>query len=664
MSDDLHSTARFNRPTRKIPAAETSRRFWSRNLRTWSMRTALVLTLAVSVFGCATPIGVRKVPADITYQENTANALGSNVLSYDTQIVLYRFDLVQRFEKEPAAVIALLQEKASKDPRRDLRFALAEMSFFYGKTLEKRGIFFPNWAEPYDYYLMSAVYSYYYLFGESEKELGDPYDRRFQTAVDLYNLALGKALATGKDGKLVLQDEIRQLPIGNLEISLKWKVREWPLEDFEDFLPADDYTVYGFTIRARTPGLGLPLIALHKKTTEYPGGPAMPLTAFLRVTGDVQDFNEKAVAASIEIYSGYKGTTIEANGHKVPLETDTTAPLAYRLSDAYLWRQLGPRRFIFGGEERPKLIMIQPVSPGRIPVVFIHGTASNPLWWAEMFNTLYSDPELHDRFQFWFFMYNSSIRTPTSAVALRDILTETVAKLDPAGKDPALHEMVLVGHSQGGLLEKMSVVNTGDTLWRAVSHVRLEDLKAAPELKKELQKEFFIEPLPFVKRVVFISTPHRGSFRASSWVRTILRRIVTLPGDILSTNPKEYFNLIEQSNIPSELRHQVLTSVDSMSPDNPVLKALAGIPVAPGIKSHSIIAVLPEYSDYKKGNDGVVQYSSAHIEGVESEFIVRDQHSCQGNPLVIEEVRRILLEHLAAIQPSQPISEKKEAPTP
>jgi len=603
------------------------------------------------------------VPSDITYREITANAIGTNVLSHDSQVVLYRFNLLERFYKDPPEVIALLHEKATKDPRRDLRFTLAEMSYYYGTILEKRGIFYPNWAEPYDYFLLSAVYSYYYLFGESGKELSDPYDRRFQTAVAIYNRALGKGLATGKEGKLVLQDEIRQLPIGNLEISLKWKAQPWPLEDFENFLPADDYTVYGFSIRVRTPGIGLPLIALHKKTPEYPYGPAIPLTAFLRVPGDVQDFNDKTVPASVEIYSGYKEPTIVANGQKVPLETDTTAPLAYKLNDAYLWSQLGPRRFIFGGAERPKLIMIQPVSPGRIPVVFIHGTASSPLWWAEMFNTLISDPVLQDRFQFWFYMYNSSIRVPESAAAMRDILTATVKRLDPDGKDPTLHEMVLIGHSQGGLLTKMSVVNTGDTLWKALSKVSLEDLNAKPDVKKRLQKDFFIEPLPFVKRVVFISTPHRGSFRASSWVRSILRRIVTLPGDILSTNPKEYFNVLEQFNIPSDMRTQVLTSVDSMSPENPVLKVMADIPVASGIKANSIIAVLGE-GDPAKGNDGVVAYSSAHIEGVESEFIVRDQHSCQGNPLVIEEVRRILLAHLASIQQSTPVSENKEAPAP
>jgi len=45
-------------------------------------------------------------------------------------------------------------------------------------------------------------------------------------------------------------------------------------------------------------------------------------------------------------------------------------------------------------------------------------------------------------------------------------------------------------------------------------------------------------------------------------------------------------------------------------------------------------------------NDGVVAYDSVHIDGVASELVVDSPHSCQSNPHTIEEVRRILLEHL------------------
>ena len=49
---------------------------------------------------------------------------------------------------------------------------------------------------------------------------------------------------------------------------------------------------------------------------------------------------------------------------------------------------------------------------------------------------------------------------------------------------------------------------------------------------------------------------------------------------------------------------------------------------------------------FEKGDDGVVRYTSTHIEGVESELVVRSGHSCQSDPRTIEEIRRILHEHV------------------
>ena len=47
------------------------------------------------------------------------------------------------------------------------------------------------------------------------------------------------------------------------------------------------------------------------------------------------------------------------------------------------------------------------------------------------------------------------------------------------------------------------------------------------------------------------------------------------------------------------------------------------------------------------GSDGVVPYSSSHLDRVESELIVKSGHSAQKVPLAIQEIRRILLVHLA-----------------
>jgi hypothetical protein len=82
-----------------------------------------------------------------------------------------------------------------------------------------------------------------------------------------------------------------------------------------------------------------------------------------------------------------------------------------------------------------------------------------------------------------------------------------------------------------------------------------------------------------------------------------------------------------------------------LSTDNPFMLTLADIPVAPGIECNSIIAIKGN-DQPPNGADGVVKYTSAHVDYAESEFIVRSGHSCQMNPLTIEEVRRILLKQL------------------
>jgi len=74
------------------------------------------------------------------------------------------------------------------------------------------------------------------------------------------------------------------------------------------------------------------------------------------------------------------------------------------------------------------------------------------------------------------------------------------------------------------------------------------------------------------------------------------------------------------------------------------LRTLSSPPIANGVKIHSIISVKGD-GPFEKGDDGVVRYTSAHIEGVEFELVVRSGHSCQSDQRTIEEVRRILNEH-------------------
>ena len=215
-------------------------------------------------------------------------------------------------------------------------------------------------------------------------------------------------------------------------------------------------------------------------------------------------------------------------------------------------------------------------------------------------------------------------------------------ELDPEGRDPALQQMVVIGHSQGGLLTKLTVVDSEDRFWRSLSRKALDEMDLNDEEREVLRRSIFFEPLPFVKRVVFIATPHRGSYltlqRLGRWVASLVEipnGISQLTFDMITRNQDDL--LIRSLDRPP-------TAIDNMTPSNPFLRTLLKLPIARDVHAHSIIAVEGD-GPAEDGADGVVQYRSAHLAHVDSTLVVRSNHSCQGNFATIEEVRRILREH-------------------
>jgi pimeloyl-ACP methyl ester carboxylesterase len=296
----------------------------------------------------------------------------------------------------------------------------------------------------------------------------------------------------------------------------------------------------------------------------------------------------------------------------------------------------------------PGIYSPYPYEADKIPVVLVHGTMSSPVWWAEMLNTLAADPHIREKFQFWLYLYDSGKPIIYSARNLQEALDAHLLKCDPKGRDPALKNLVVIGHSQGGLLTRLISTDTGEDLIRQLTGKTLQELDLAPEEKALVQRYAIFKPMPQVSRVVFISTPHRGSFLAGSFARKLARRFIRLPQDVLKTGT-DLLTITKRIRLPGTLSDNMPTSIDSMAPDNPLLLSVAKLPVPPTVTAHSIIAVKPGMQP-PDGDDGVVKYASAHLEGVASEFVVPSEHSCQGNPLTIEEVRRILLEHLKAVK--------------
>jgi pimeloyl-ACP methyl ester carboxylesterase len=615
------------------------------------MPTRLVTVVSVgtllSLAACSPPISVSRVGARAVYRSLTANALSTDRASEWTRNTVNSWGLLGPFDDDPEGALSTLREIVTSGRGGGPEvFALGELSFLHAEDTGKKA-----------YYLAAAVYTYAFLLPEGRQEQPAELDPRMRLAADLYNRAITLAFRS-RDGRTVeLAPGTYPLPFGQVEVWMSPGCLYWGDRRLVDFVPVAELAVRGMRNRYRLPGMGAPLAAraIPREDVNLSRSLLSPrarvaATALLRFY-DVHDgIASGRLSGTLEVYTANDAETVAVEGRTVPLEIEETATIALQLADSPMWKRelwgfLGRAQT---GDQLPILASMTPYQPGRIPIVFVHGTASSPGRWADMANDLLADPWIRRRYQFWFFMYDTGNPIAYSGMLLRDKLTETVSRLDPDGHDPCLRQMVVIGHSQGGLLTKLTAVDTGSRLWNSISRIPLAELPASEDFRTLLGRALFVQPLPFVRRVVFVATPHRGSFRTGAWVNGLLRRLVRLPGnlvlmsrDTLSQGTSAFYAARTTARLP--------TAAENMTPGNPFLEGLAAIPVADGVPYHSIIAVQGD-GPPEEGNDGVVAYRSAHLDGAASELVVRSSHSTQSEPATIQEVRRILHLHGAELQ--------------
>jgi pimeloyl-ACP methyl ester carboxylesterase len=618
---------------------------------------ALVLLL-----GCSSiPVRVERADPREVHRELTATVLTTGEPSMRTMQLLERLALRERYEKDPAGTLAFLHAGLADAGDHRRLSALGELSFHHAMRSGDR-----------PYFLMAAAYSYALLFPGPGGETLDPSDPRVRLAYDLYNRGLTEAMPSPKEGRIEFAARTRELPIGSLTLEFDPAEIVWAGHQLKDFVAAADYEVYGIRNRYRRPGVGAPLSAQIGESIADDAVPAerflpgirVPATGFLRFHDVRRSLTAGQLRGRIEIYTPDEGLMVEIDGKQVPLEIESTSALGSTFAEATLWDF--ELRGFFSGTFRPLskavqtavvgkptvveeagdegLLFVHPYRRGRIPLVLVHGTASSPARWVDLVNEIENDRVLWDRYQVWLFLYNTGNPVGYSGGLLRRALERAVARLDPEGTDPALRRMVVAGHSQGGLLTKLTSVDSGDRFWRRVSDVPPEELDLDPAVRETLRLGLFFTPEPFVKRVIFVCTPHGGSYLASFSVAGLLSDFVAAPSNLTQV----FTELVTRNSDKLALRNLVRlpTSIDNMTAGNPFMQTLLELPVAPGVHAHSIIAVKGGKAG-TGGSDGVVRYESAHIEGVDSELVVNSSHSAQGKPETIEEIRRILLLHAA-----------------
>ena len=417
--------------------------------------------------------------------------------------------------------------------------------------------------------------------------------RVLRLAVDLYNRGIALGLATNDGKEVDLSARQLSLPFGSLDLAVNPKGFSYGGYHLTKFVSLADLEVRGLRNTYRRAGIGAALSARVEPSQAdspanrwIPPTAKVPITAFVRFDDPRRAMSDGRLHGTVELYDEDETAAVQVGSYSVPLESDPSAALAYRLEGAPVWdfEIAGFRQgdFSFLGNRNSGdsggLYMLHPYLPGLIPVVFVHGTASSPARWAEMANELLGDPAIASHYQLWFFIYNSGNPIALSAMRLRESLTAVRKGVDPEGKDPALDQMVVIGHSQGGLLTKMTVVDSGTRFWNNVTRVPFDKAELDPETRDLLARALFVKPLPFVTRVIFIATPHRGSYMASNFIVKFGNKFINLPGGLAKTAVAD--RKASRAQRDWELRLRFPTALDNMDASNPFIKTLAAMPIA------------------------------------------------------------------------------------
>ena len=207
---------------------------------------------------------------------------------------------------------------------------------------------------------------------------------------------------------------------------------------------------------------------------------------------------------------------------------------------------------------------------------------------------------------------------------------------------PGHKDIVLIGHSMGGSISRLMVMNAGDRIWMDMFGKAPSETELPGRSRQVLEESLVFYNEQGIGRVIFLSSPHGGSEIASNWIGRTASRLVRPPAFIADiTGSARAVATLDPAGLQLD---RAPNSIDTLSPRNSFVRAASKIPIQPGIPYHSIIG------DRGKGNspdssDGVVAYWSSHLDGAVSEKIVSSDHSTHQSPEGIKEVHRILIQN-------------------
>lgn len=585
------------------------------------------------------------------------------------QQILRRYALEKQFLTDRTAAIDQLWELSEIEDNADLVASVSLLSLAEAQHHTR----YSRSQAALDWYILSLVSACNYLWSPRYESTRNMYDPNFAEVTTAYNESLEQLLRFLKHNREFRGEKPELISTRLFDLKLDCQILgQWDEQEFEKMEFVSDFDIQGLTNHHRQYGLGVPLIAVRANRDEvrsvsekyYPPNLTFPVTAFLRLPTETRIFHTQRpqIQAELEMIDPLRQSKVVVNNRESPLATDLTAPLAYYLNDPLYRSNLLAHVSLINseiGDEVRGLYMLEPYDPAKIPVVMVHGFWSSAITWTEMFNDLRANPVINQRYQFWFYMYPTGQPFWVSAKQMREDLADVHQTLDPESKSLALDQMVLVGHSMGGLISYLQTVDSGDQIWKLLSDQPFENLQGDPEVINDLRKTLFFTANPQVKRVVTLAMPYQGSDIANPTTRWLGRSLFKLPQLLIKGNSE----LVKQN--PGLFRNEDLltidTSVDSLALDSPFFVALSQVRPAPWTRYHNIYGRYQPTSAYERWEqyvwgegDGVVDVEKAQFPYAHSTDEVDGRHmTIHHSAKSIWIVRQVLLQHLADSAPPQ-----------
>lgn len=591
-------------------------------------------------------------------------------LSLDARSVLSTLGLADdQCARQPAPCIEVVSraEPLSKDSR----FAtLAELSLVRARRLDQA----PSGRqrdEAVAAYLEVARFSYAYLFHGELTPSQRALENRQGQVRDYYDVAMERIAVlmfarereVNRTARLIKNGEVRT--VGDWSLSMDRMELQLPAgaTHLDELVPTSSMDIEGMRNVYRRDGLGATLVAValppqdESGTQTIAGGSIgyLPATLLIQFPASTLEELLSTRRAGIQILDPYKTKVVSLDGVPVPLSANYTAPYALWLARSGFSRQ--SLAAVLGWSkkaDRAQVFMMQPYDPKRLTIVMLHGLASSPEAWVNMANEILGDEALRDRYQVWQVYYPTNLPLAINREHIRQVLSQARAEVGPRGLEP-MEDTVLIGHSMGGVLSRLLVLESGDSVWDTYFNAPAGSEKRAKLAALDPYVSF--RPLPGVSRAIFLASPHAGTPYSGGIVARLVSSLVRLPASFLG-QAHEMADLIspDMGEIAAFLRGSP-NAINALNSTSPYLKITSTLDISQSVTYHSIIGRKDSLVALADSDDGYVPYASAHLPDAQSELVLTSGHSVQENAEAILEIRRILRLHASEFGSDQGLRE-------